>query len=64
MFISRKRYEEELNKAREEGWNRAMERRNTDEQFRAIHERISSLADKINKPVTVPGFGNDVSPGA
>lgn len=50
MFISRKRFEEELNKAREEGWNSAMERRNMDERFREIHERIDRLADMSNKP--------------
>ena len=55
MFISRKRFEEELNKAREEGWNRAMNQRNMDDQFRSIHERIDSLEVVINKPNSI-GF--------
>ena len=55
MFISKKRFEEELNKAREEGWNRAMNQRNMDDQFRSIHERIDRLEDMINKPKSV-GF--------
>ena len=64
MFISRKRYEMELAKAREEGFCKAMEQRNMDENFMRIHERIDSLEKIINKPVTVPGFGKDVTPGA
>ena len=62
MFITRKRYEAELEKARESGFNQAMERRNTDDQFRYIHERLDRLsenfdrlADKINQPKRV-GF--------
>ena len=50
MLISRKRYEEELNKAWEEGWNMAMEQRNTEDQFRCVHERIDHLENMINKP--------------
>ena len=64
MFISRKRYEAELAEARNEGWNKAMEQRNMDENFRHIHERIDRLADMINRPITVPGFAKDVIPGA
>ena len=64
MFISRKRFEEELNKARESGFNQAMEQRYMDDRFREISERIDRLADTINKPITVPGFWKDVTPGA
>jgi hypothetical protein len=62
MFITRKRFEMELENARAEGFNRAMERRNMDDQFMRIHERIDRLsenfdrlADKINQPNRV-GF--------
>ncbi len=64
MFITRKRYEQELYKARREGFEEAMKERHQEESFRYIHERIDRLADMINKPVTVPGFGKDVTPGA
>ena len=55
MFITRKRFEEELEKAHEEGYCKAMAQRNVDDQFRNIHERIDRLADMINKPNPV-GF--------
>ena len=55
MFITRKRYEKELNKARESGFNQAMEQRYMDDRFREIHERIDRLADKISQPKPV-GF--------
>ena len=61
MFISRKRYEAELEKARREGYEQASKERYYDESFRMIHEQIDRLADMINKPVTVPGFGNEVT---
>lgn len=64
MIISRKRYEEELEKARREGYEEAMKERYREESFRHIHERIDRLADMINKPITVPGFGNEVTPRA
>ena len=53
MFITKKRFEKELENARAEGFSKAMERSRTDEQFRYIHERLDRLADKINqtKPV-------------
>lgn len=50
MFISRKRYEAELEKARREGYEQASKERYYDESFRVIHERIDRLADMINKP--------------
>ena len=50
MFITRKRFERELEKAREEGYCQAMEQRNRDENFRCIHERIDRLENMINKP--------------
>lgn len=62
MIISRKRYEAELENARREGYEQASKERYYDESFRMIHERIDRLPDMVNKPVTVPGFGKDVSP--
>lgn len=64
MIISRKRYKEELEKARREGYEEAMKERYQEEAFRHIHERIDRLADMINKPISVHGFGNEVSPCA
>lgn len=64
MFISRKNFEEELEKARREGYEQACKERYYDESFRNIHERIDRLSDMINKPSTVHGFGKDVTPGA
>ena len=64
MIISRKRYEVELEKARREGFEQASKERYYDESFRVIHERIDRLSDMINKPITVPGFGNEVTPRA
>lgn len=64
MIISRKRYEEELEKARREGYEQASKERHYDESFHMVHERIDRLADMVNKPVTIPGFGKEVSPGA
>lgn len=62
MFITKKRYEKELEEARASGFNQAMERRNTDDQFRFIHERLDRLAEnfdrlaeKINQPKPI-GF--------
>ena len=63
MFITRKRFEKELENARAEGFNKAMERCHTDDQFRIIHERLdrlsenfSRLSDMVNKPISI-GFG-------
>lgn len=64
MFITRKHFEEELENARRKGYEQASKDRYFEESFRTIHERIDRLADMINKPVTVPGFGKDVTPGA
>lgn len=64
MLISRKRYEAELEKARESGFNQAMEIRNTDERFRYLHERLDRIENMINKPKTVQGFGDEVTPNA
>ena len=55
MIISRKRYEAELEKARESGFNQAMELRNTEERFRYVHERLDRFENMINKPNTI-GF--------
>lgn len=64
MFITRYLFEQELEKAREEGYHKAMEQRNTEEQIHLLHERIDSLRDMINKPKTVSGFGCEVTPNA
>lgn len=53
MIISRKRYETELEKARESGFNQAMELRNRDDQFRYVHERIDTIQKEVEK-ITQP----------
>ena len=61
MLISSKRYEEELEKARMEGWNKAMEQRNIDDSFRMIHERLDTVLveiEKMKQSKTVAGFGS------
>lgn len=64
MFITRKRYEAELAKAKEEGFNKAMEQQAMNESFRYINDRIDRLIEKMDKPKTVHGFGIGVIPGA
>lgn len=67
MLISRKRYEEELEKARMEGWNKGMEQRNIDDSFRGVHERLDALfaeIEQMKQPKTVAGFGSGVNPNA
>ena len=61
MLISRKRYEEELEKARTEGYRNAIEQRNIDDSFRVIHERLDAVLieiEKMKQPKTVAGFGS------
>lgn len=63
MFITRKRFEEELEKARESGFNQAMEQVHEDDRFRKIENEICRLAAEIGqishgKPVA--GFGKEV----
>ena len=55
MFISRKRYEMELENARREGAEKVWEQVSRDREFERIHERITSLEKMINKQNTV-GF--------
>lgn len=61
MFISRKRYEAELKKAREEGREDAMKQHWEEERIREIHKRIGRLWEKIDQPKAVPGFSDGVS---
>ena len=61
MLISRKRYEEELEKARMEGYRKAVEERNINDSFRAIHERLDGLhaeIEQMKQPKAVAGFGS------
>lgn len=55
MFISKKRYEEELEKARMKGFEEATKQFCEEERFRDLHRRIDNLADRIEKPKTI-GF--------
>lgn len=59
MFITKKRYEEELEKARQngfdEGYKDALKHQYEQERFREIHQRIDRLAERIEKPNTI-GF--------
>lgn len=49
MFITKKRYEEELEKARLKGFEEAEKRYWEEERIRVIYERIDSLAEKVDK---------------
>ena len=63
MLISRKRYEEELEKARMEGYRKAVEERNINDSFRTIHERLDGILSEIEQmkqPKTVAGLGSGV----
>lgn len=53
MFISKKKYEAELEKARREGYEQASKERYYDESFRMIHERIDRLAEKVENLAVV-----------
>ena len=55
MFITKKRYEEELEKARQKGFEEAEKRYWEGERFREIHQRIDRLAELVEKPRTI-GF--------
>jgi hypothetical protein len=55
MLISRKRFEAELKKARDEGFHKAAEQRWMDDRFREVRERIARLEDAIALPNTI-GF--------
>ena len=63
MFITRKRFEEELKKARESGFNQAMEQFNLDDRFSRIEDDICRLASEVEKLTygkPVAGFGKEV----
>ena len=47
MFISRKRFQEELLKEREKALNEAMRRQDEENRLRWVHERIDNLERRI-----------------
>lgn len=47
MFISRKRFQEELLKEREKAFNEAMRRQDEENRLRWVHERIDNLERRI-----------------
>ena len=49
MFISRKRFQEELLKEREQAFNEAMRRQEEENRLRWVHERIDDLEKRIYK---------------
>ena len=55
MFITKKKYEKELEKARRKGYEEATKDKYLEDNFRAVHDRIDRLIEKIKKPNTI-GF--------
>ena len=49
MIISRKRFQEELLKEREQAFNEAMRRQDEENRLRWVHERIDGLERRIYK---------------
>lgn len=49
MFISRKRFQEELLKEREQAFNEAMRRQDEENRLRWVHERIDNLEKRISE---------------
>ena len=67
MFISRRRYEMKLEAARNDGASQAIERRNMDDRFAHLHERITRIErilDGMDDPKTVSGFCSEVTEDA
>lgn len=58
MFISKRKFLEELNKAKEETANQIYKERNLDERFmyvnrdiQDLHRRVAELENKLNTPI-------------
>ena len=49
MFISKKRFQEELLKEREQAFNEAMKRQDEENRLRYLHERIDRLEKRVYK---------------
>ena len=47
MIISRKRFQEELLKEREQAFNEVMRRQNEENRLRWVHERIDGLEKRL-----------------
>ena len=58
MFITKKRFERELEAAKNTAVNEVLKERWLDDRFREIHERIDNIEKKINAPKPVPGFAD------
>ena len=57
MFITRKRYEAELEKARKEGAEKVWQERHNNDRFAEIHQRIDRLCEgmaQIEKKISQP----------
>lgn len=49
MFISRKRYEAELEKARREGAEKVYQDQSMDRHFTEVHQRIDQIARRLEE---------------
>ena len=49
MFISKKRFQEELLKEREQAFNEAMRKQDEENRLRWVHERIDGLEKRISE---------------
>lgn len=59
MFISRDKYERELKKAYDKGYNEAYERTQRDIEFERIWTKLHELGNKIREVIPKQGFADN-----
>lgn len=53
MFITRKKYEKEIRKAKKRGFEKAMKERNVENSFDALNRNMWNQFDKINTTIDI-----------
>lgn len=53
MFITRKKYEKEIRKAKKRGFEKAMKGRNVENSFDALNQNMWNHFDKINTTIDI-----------
>ena len=53
MFITRKKYEKEIRKAKKRGFEKAMKERNIKNSFDALNKNMWNQFDKINTAIDI-----------
>lgn len=53
MFITRKKYENEIIKAKKRGFEKAMKERNVENSFDALNQNMWNQFDKINTTIDI-----------